>query len=159
MPKQEDPIPWTGSQAAVRQPYPRRNVYFSGRGMGELLDYCIWQAHVRKRRTLFGKQAHNSSAVIVDILAQDYLATMREPGSLESFFEWRARHIDTCEGIPLLLVLAIREMLNLVPSRSDFAGSLKEWGFSSKEHQQLRHLCDQIHKLLAPEVRRKKKAS
>jgi hypothetical protein len=116
MPKREEPVPWLASQASAHQPYPRKNLYFSGPGMDELFDYCIWQAHVKQHKTVFGRPARTSPAVIADIVARDYLKTMREQGNFESFAAWRTRHIGPQRGKPLLLVLATRNAR--FPSRS-----------------------------------------
>lgn len=150
MPRQEEPVPWMASQAATYQQHPRKNVYFVGPGMDELFDYCIWQAHVKKHLTVFGKQARNSPAFILDVLARDYLKTMRETGNLENFRAWRSRYTGQHDGISFLLMLAMVETLALLPTPSDLAGSLKEWKLGSKEYQQLRRFCDIVRKQLRP---------
>jgi hypothetical protein len=89
MPKTEELVPWAATQAASREPYPRKNLYFVGEDMDEVYDYCVWQAHIDGYETLDGKAARGSAGFITDILLRTYLQTMVEPGKTESFSAWR----------------------------------------------------------------------
>lgn len=141
MPKREAPVPWRIGKAGQREPYPRKNVYFVGRGMAEVYNYCVWQAHIDGHITLAGKKARGVSALIVDILSRRYLDAMVDPEKLASFTEW-------CETQqlprPNPVVLAIRKILQLLPKRPQMPGTLNDWKLSS-EYRELDRLCKALN--------------
>jgi len=169
MPRQEEPVPWVASQAAARQSFPRKNLYFVGAGMDELFDYCIWKAHIDGHTTLDGKPARNSPMFIMDTMMRVYFEDMLKPGKFESFTAWRSAEYRAGTKLvqarrPLPLILAIRKMLRMLPKRGNFAGTLNEWELSSKEYRDLSRFCDLFNERVGPlfeeeKQQKRKKAS
>ena len=143
MPRREEVVPWGATQAAVREPYPRKNVYFVGRQMEEVYNYCIWQAHVDGHVTLSGKRVRGASGFILDVLTRCYLEAMLDPDKLASFQQWCAQRTpdQSPRPAPHPLLLAIRKNLQLLPKRSELKGSMEEWKLSSREYQLLHRFC------------------
>jgi hypothetical protein len=99
MPKTEEPLPWAATRASLREPYPRKNIYFTDEGADEVYDFCIWQTHVAHYEQLTGRAARSSSGFINDLLLRAYLKSMLDPGNREAFTAWRTAEYEVAGGI------------------------------------------------------------
>jgi hypothetical protein len=89
MPKIEEPVPWALSEGAEHEPYPRKNVYFSGEELEEVYDYCVWRTQVTGYDMFGGGQALGVSKMLKDLVVRDYLKTMLDDIEAKKFREWR----------------------------------------------------------------------
>lgn len=152
MPKKQPPVPWAASNAAARETYPRKNIYFVGAGAEDVYNYCIWQTHVDGHTTLESKKARGVSAFIVDVLMRRYFEEMSNPEKLAAFTEWVTAQYRP-DGIlppPEPRLVAIQKMLRSWPKRSELVGTLAEWQLSSKEYQALKRFCHAFNQILGP---------
>lgn len=152
MPKEEAPVPWAISNAAAREPYPRKNIYFVGPGGEEVYNYCMWQAHVDGHITLESKKARGMSAFILDVLTRRYLEAMLDPEKFAAFTDWATSEYqpDVVLRPPHPLLLAVHKMLRSLPKRSQLAGTFEEWKLSSKEYQELKRFCSVFNEVFGP---------
>lgn len=89
MPKTEEQGPWATTKACLREPYPRKNVYFVGDHMDEVYDYCIWRANITGHKKLDGSPARGSLDMITDLLTREYLRAMLDERESNDFLKWR----------------------------------------------------------------------
>jgi hypothetical protein len=94
MARPEEIAPWAATEAASREPYPRKNLYFIGAGQDVVYDYLIWRANVRGYQTLEGLPARSSSEMINDLLRRAFLRDMLDQDEADNFDAWRSSEYE-----------------------------------------------------------------